>query len=161
MKKSLVLVVDDEKQYADLMAEAVRESDKYDAIAAYSGIDAFKVIEKNKTGFGKKKNKIGCILLDIKMPGMDGLQFMKKLRDEYGEMFKVILVTAYEDQEKWGKALDYAAVKYIRKPFREEYLLRSIDTAFTLPSAVAQLDMIRESVEREAEGYRRSDATSS
>lgn len=77
-------------------------------------------------------NKIKCIVLDIKMPEMDGLEFLKEWRqhESFMQLMPVILLTAHEDKEKWSKATSAVSgmvAGYLKKPLNEEELIATID----------------------------------
>ena len=107
-KKKRILICDDE--------EGVRESlnlileDDYDLEFASTGSDA---VEKVKT------SPFDCILLDIKMPGKDGLETLEEIREISPEV-KVIIVTGYQSVETASKAVKLGAVDYITKPFESD-----------------------------------------
>ncbi|MEI7751603.1 MAG: response regulator [Candidatus Omnitrophota bacterium] len=65
------------------------------------------------------------VLLDIQMPGMDGLQALKKIKELYPKV-KVIMVTAVETQEKIEEAMRLGADNYITKPLSLEYLEKDV-----------------------------------
>ncbi|KAF0133949.1 MAG: response regulator [Candidatus Saganbacteria bacterium] len=138
MGKPLVLVVDDEPDMANYIAKVVREAEKYNVVIAHNGKEAFEALEKNRSLFGLGDTLVGCVLLDIKMPEMDGLQFLEKLRKEYEKRIGVIIVSAYEDQEKWGKAMEGFVAGYLRKPFNNSNLLAYLDMFFTNPQFAIQ-----------------------
>ncbi len=131
MTKPLVLVVDDEVEYANKISTAVKSGDKYETVTAYSAREALAELKRNKSLFGLRPNRIRCILLDVKMPEMDGLQFLRQLRREYGDAIGVIVVTAFEDPEKWDAALDGAVAGYVKKPFDRQDLLGKLDEFFS------------------------------
>ena len=68
----------------------------------------------------------GCILLDIRMPGMDGLEVQQALRDK-GVMLPVIIMTGHGDVSLAVKAMKAGAIDFIEKPFEKETLLGAID----------------------------------
>ena len=68
----------------------------------------------------------GCILLDIRMPGMDGLEVQQALRDK-GVMLPVIIMTGHGDVSLAVKAMKAGAIDFIEKPFDKEMLLGAID----------------------------------
>jgi len=131
MAKPLIMVVDDEKAFADELSKSITLTGKYEAVAAYSAREAEESLRKNKGLFGIFNNRIRCILLDIKMPEMDGLQFLENLRREYKEMIPVIMVTAYEDEEKWDKATSGLIAGYVTKPLDKEKLIATLDRMFS------------------------------
>lgn len=131
MTKPLIMIVEDEKEVADEIADTIKSSKKYDTIIANSAKAAFDLLKKNKRMLGVMSNKIRCILLDIKMPEMDGLQFLEIMRKEYKEKLPVIMVTAYEDAEKWDKATNEFVAGYIKKPFKSADILGKLDRLFS------------------------------
>ncbi|MBU0672601.1 MAG: response regulator [Candidatus Margulisbacteria bacterium] len=131
MEKPLILVVEDETEYAQKIAKTVTSSDKYEAIIANSAIEALETLKKNKGLFGVFPNRVRCILLDIKMPEMDGLQFLENIRKDYEDSIEVIIITAYEDYEKWDRAIGGYVASYIKKPFDRQDLLDKLDTLFS------------------------------
>jgi two-component system response regulator FixJ len=68
----------------------------------------------------------GCILLDIRMPGMDGLEVQQTLR-EMGVALPVIIMTGHGDVSLAVKAMKAGAVDFIEKPFEKAVLLSSIE----------------------------------
>lgn len=71
----------------------------------------------------------GCILLDIRMPGMDGLEVQKALL-ERGVPLPVIVMTGHGDVGLAVKAMKAGAVDFIEKPFEKATLLSSLDEGF-------------------------------
>ena len=69
-----------------------------------------------------------CLILDVRMPGMNGLELQRHLAANHLAM-PVIFITAHGDEEARGRALNGGAVEYLLKPFSEEALLKAIDTA--------------------------------
>jgi len=132
MKKTVILVVDDDKDVADEIASSIVDSNKYNVLIAYSAKEALETIKKNRRRLSEERNNIGCIILDIKMPEMDGLEFLKKVRKEYHEdEMGVIMLTAYEDADKWEKATDGFVASYLKKPFKQEELMSTLDRFFS------------------------------
>ena len=68
----------------------------------------------------------GCILLDIRMPGMDGLEVQQSLRDA-GVLLPVIVMTGHGDVSLAVQAMKAGAVDFIEKPFEKQVLLGAID----------------------------------
>lgn len=127
MAKPLIMVVDDEVDVANSIANLIKDTKKYNVVTAYSADEALKHLSKNKLFMGLGGNRIRLIFLDIKMPGMDGLQFLEKIRNEFGEDIGVAMLTAWEDKEKWERATSGFIVNYIKKPFDSKELISTID----------------------------------
>jgi CheY-like chemotaxis protein len=130
MGKPLILVVDDEKHVADTIATIIRRTGRYEAMAVYSGGEALAEFSKNKIMLGIGGNNIRLAILDIKMPEMDGLQLLEKIRRQYSESIGVIMLTAFEDGEKWDRATSASVINYIKKPYDEKELIGTIDSFF-------------------------------
>jgi FixJ family two-component response regulator len=69
-----------------------------------------------------------CLVVDVQMPGMNGLQLQSHLAGE-GYSIPTIFITAYEDKESRGRALKAGAVAFLAKPFSDKQLLKSIRSA--------------------------------
>ena len=70
----------------------------------------------------------GCIVLDIRMPGMDGMELQKKLNEKHS-ILPIIFVTGHGDVPMAVDAMKEGAVDFIQKPYREEALLQKIEAA--------------------------------
>jgi FixJ family two-component response regulator len=69
-----------------------------------------------------------CLILDVRMPGINGLELQRKLLDSQS-VIPVIFITSHEDEMARLQALKDGAVDYLLKPFSEEALLKAIHTA--------------------------------
>ncbi|MDD4179863.1 MAG: response regulator [Candidatus Margulisbacteria bacterium] len=147
MAKPLIMVVDDEREVTNNLVEVINQTGKYEAIAAYSGKEALALLDKNRQLMGVLGNKVKLILLDIKMPEMDGLQFLERVRKEHDEdHIGVIMVTAYEDEEKWEKSTSGFVSGYVKKPIVKDDVLGALDRFFSQPDA--RYDMTLETFEK-------------
>lgn len=73
-------------------------------------------------------NILGCLILDIHMPGLDGWETLKRIV-ESGSKRQVILISADKDEEIGRKALAAGAMGYLQKPFTDQELVSLINTA--------------------------------
>jgi len=100
-----IMVVDDETEICDFVQSFFQDR-KFEVFTAHNGQEALILVELKNPDI---------ILLDMKMPGMDGLQTLKELRKrEYKG--KVIMVTAVEEPDKMESAKAFGAAEYITKP---------------------------------------------
>ncbi len=106
-----LLVVDDESEICEFLKSFFEER-SYNVIVANSGEQALDVV---------KQEKPQVVLLDIKMPGMDGLQALREIKTKFPKT-KVIMVTAIETRDKIEECLRLGADNYITKPLSLEYL---------------------------------------
>ncbi|MBD3426414.1 MAG: response regulator [Candidatus Omnitrophica bacterium] len=113
--KAKILVVDDEKTIRDIL-ETFLEKKGYEVATAAT---AEECLEKLKN----EKPKI--ILLDIRLPGMSGVEAIKKIR-RIDENVGVIMATAVLDEEVAKKTIEMGAADYIVKPFDLDYLEKTL-----------------------------------
>jgi FixJ family two-component response regulator len=72
-----------------------------------------------------------CMMLDVRMPGMNGLELQRRVAASYREV-KVIFITAHGDEATRSQALTNGAVDYLLKPFSDGALLHAIHVALNL-----------------------------
>ena len=106
-----LLVVDDEGEICEFLKSFFEER-SYHVVVANSGEQALERV---------KHEKPQVVLLDIKMPGMDGVQTLREIKTKYPKT-KVIMVTAIETRDKIEECLRLGADNYITKPLSLEYL---------------------------------------
>ena len=106
---------------------------------------AVKVYE-SATSFLEKYNPSlnGCIVTDVRMPEMDGLQLLRRLK-EIGVMLPVIIMTGHADVALAVEAMKIGAVDFIEKPFPDEVLLSAIRSALARQknAAAGDLEQVR------------------
>jgi len=101
-----VLVVDDEKEIRDLLSIYLTE-EGYEVISASTGDEAINLA---------KTQHPQVILMDVKMPGIDGVETCKRLKEgEETKLIPVIMVTAYQDRDV--EAYLEGADDFVNKPF--------------------------------------------
>jgi two-component system response regulator FixJ len=81
----------------------------------------------------------GCIVTDVRMPGMDGIELQRRLRAE-GNPIPVIVMTGHGDVALAVEAMKAGAVDFIEKPFDDEMLIASIKTALARRAGDRQRD---------------------
>jgi DNA-binding NtrC family response regulator len=116
--KPRVLLVDDEKEFIDTLTERMRTRD-LDVSATTSATEALSMAnEKN----------FDAIVLDLMMPGMDGIQALKAIKANHPEM-QVILLTGHGSLEKGIEAMKMGAMDFLEKPADIDKLTEKIKTA--------------------------------
>jgi DNA-binding response OmpR family regulator len=106
MGSERILVVDDEKNIRLTLTQAL-QSQNWETDTAVNGEEALAKLEKG--GFG-------VVLLDLKMPGMDGMEVLRRLAEQRPDV-RVIVITAYGTIESAVEAMKLGAVDYLQKPF--------------------------------------------
>src|SRR5438034_10291769 len=132
-----ILIVEDEVKVANALKEGL-EGEHYEAVIAHTGEDAF---------FRINTEQFDVILLDVMLPGRDGLQILTSIR-KHGIHTPVLLLTARDTLEDRVAGLNSGADDYLVKPFafaelvaRIRALLRRGRTSETLRLSVGDLDM--------------------
>ncbi|MBT3377421.1 MAG: sigma-54-dependent Fis family transcriptional regulator [Lentisphaerae bacterium] len=156
-----VLVIDDEVRYRQLYAETLRSAG-YGISTAGSAEEAEELVLASPPDM---------IVSDVRMPGMDGIQFLKRIAEEH-PLLPCLLITAYADIRDAVKALKLGAVDYLEKPVDLDELVAAVgDTLDTgsdggdteipadLRSGIVAESPIMQSVLRDAYQVSRSDAT--
>lgn len=106
MEKKKLLIVDDQMGIRILLLE-VFATEGYDTFQAANGRAALDIVTKHRPDL---------VLLDMKIPGMDGLEILKKIK-EYDRSIKVIMMTAYGELDMIKEATDLGALMHFTKPF--------------------------------------------
>ena len=118
MKKNPVLIVDDEKDLRKIIRYNL-EQEGIASIEAYDGNQAIDLLSKNPS----------LIILDIMMPGKDGYEVCKIIRDN-GSTVPIVFLTAMDREFDELKGLEVGGDDYIRKPFSPKILVARINSIF-------------------------------
>lgn len=97
----------------------------------------------------RNANMSGCLLLDVRLPGMSGMEMHTKLT-ESGFNLPIIIMTAHGDMPMVRKALKAGAFEFLIKPFRDEELLEAVEQAFVSDSVHRQAGTITNSIQARA-----------
>ena len=118
MENPRILICDDE--------EGIRESlklilsDHYDLVLTEDGPQCLDFLDKVKN--------LRLVLLDIKMPQINGLEVLEHIKEKRPDL-KVIVVTGYQSVEMASEAIHLGASGYITKPFKSEEILATVEKA--------------------------------
>ena len=127
-----ILIVDDEPNYLIVLSELLRD-ENYEVFTADSGISGLKIAGETD---------LDLVISDIKMPGMDGIELLGRLK-EFNRHLPVILITAYAEVEKAVEAMHLGAFTYLAKPFSNEQLLASVHKAVEHYGLVREIQRLR------------------
>ncbi len=117
-EKSRILVVDDNEEFCQNVADILGLKD-YEVAVAYDGFNALEMV---------KQNGFDLVLMDIKMPVMDGVETFKKVK-EMAPATPVIMVTAYAVEELIRQALREGAFGALKKPLDFNQVFELIERA--------------------------------
>jgi len=113
-----VLLVDDEKDFVEMLSLRLNESGER-VTAAYSGKECLESLEK--------KN-IDVVILDIKMPGMDGIETLREIKRRF-PLVEVIMLTGHGTTETAVQGMKLGAYDYLLKPAEFEDLTSKLEGA--------------------------------
>jgi len=113
-----LLLIDDEPDILRVLSISLK-ADGYDVVSAQNGPEGIAAFEKEKPDI---------VITDIKMPGMDGIEVLKKIKGLNTDT-EVIIITGHGDIENAIEALKHGASDYINKPIRDEALAIALGRA--------------------------------
>jgi len=114
----MVAVVDDDESYRLAVQRLLKSADV--PVRSFASAEDFL-----KSG---QQHETGCLIADIRMPGMSGLDLQAKLNAEHCPI-PIIFITAHGDEEMRLQAMRGGAVKFLAKPFDGAMLLESVRVA--------------------------------
>jgi len=118
-KKINLLMVDDEKDFLDSLAERLGNRD-FDVTTATEGKEAVKAA---------KKGNFDLAILDLNLPGMDGMEVLQILKKKH-KYLEVVILTGYGKIESAVEATKLGAFSFLEKPFDLEKLLEVLKEAY-------------------------------
>jgi len=114
----LISIVDDDDSFRNSLNNLIR-SVGFRA-QGFSSAEAF--LNSNQL------HDTACLILDVRMPGMSGLELQRQLVATNCRI-PIVFITSHGDDDARARALEAGAVDFLYKPFREETLLKAIDSA--------------------------------
>ena len=133
--KSTLLIVDDEKNLRDGLAEALG-MEGYEALTAADGQEAMKVLDERY---------IDLVITDLKMPRVSGMELLQYIKQRW-QNIPVIIITAHGDISEAVSAMQYGALEFITKPLDLEHLLKLTKNALEIRELSITNQELREEV---------------
>ncbi len=118
MKDKKILICDDERGIRESLKLIL--SDIYEIISAENSAQAIEKLDKNPD--------TKAVLLDIKMPGINGMQTLRQIRDKNNNV-PVVIITGYQSVETASKLLNTGAAYYVTKPFEADTIIDTVKKA--------------------------------
>lgn len=116
MEKRTVLFVDDEEKILKSLKRSLTD-EPYETLFAESGKEALEILQQKQ---------VHVIVIDIRMPEMDGLELLKIVKNEYPHVIRLVL-SAYSDKDTLLAAINHGEIfRYITKPWKFNEELRTI-----------------------------------
>lgn len=142
--RQTILIVDDHPDMTRFLERIIRSELHLETLSANSGEAALQMLDGNT---------VHCVLADMKMPGMDGMELLRAIR-ERDALLPVIIMTAYGAIETAVQAMKEGAYDFITKPFEEELLFHTIKRALEHKQLLRKnLDLERRLLEKEKETF--------
>ncbi len=113
------MLVDDEAPFVETMTKRLKKRD-LNVISAFSGPEALETLDKHQN--------VDVVILDVKMPGMDGLETLKKMKSAY-PIIEVVMLTAHATVESGIEGMKLGAFDYLMKPCDMEQLMGKVKEA--------------------------------
>jgi len=114
-----ILLVDDEKEFVDTLSERLKKR-KFDSAVVYDGARALESVESDQPD---------VVVLDLMMPGIDGLETLKRLKKSHPKI-EVIILTGHGSEKEEQNAAELGAFAYLQKPVNIELLARTMREAY-------------------------------
>jgi len=131
--KSVVLVVDDDKNICKMIEIHLRKEKSYEIRTATNGEACLKNIRESMPDL---------VLLDIQMPGIDGIETLKRIK-EIEPLIPVVMMSAHGTIEKAVESMKMGAYDFIQKPFESERLLVTVKNALLNSSLRREVDELK------------------
>lgn len=119
-----VAIVDDEEAIRKALSRLLRAS----------GLEAESYANGQEFLDAAAERRPDCVVLDLHMPGMSGLQVLRKLKAA-GQRLSIVVITAHDEPETRERCIDAGACAYLRKPLEDRLLLNAISAAMRSHSA--------------------------
>jgi len=117
--KQKILAIDDEIHMLKLLERIITEKTSYQILTVNNSLEIPKILEQET---------FELIITDLKMPGMDGLDILRMIKD-MNRQEEVIIITAFGSLETAIEALSKGVFDYITKPFKKEQIIFTVDRA--------------------------------
>lgn len=124
MNDKKILIVDDQFGIRILLTE-ILQSDGYTLFQASNGMQALEIVEEHEPDL---------VLLDMKIPGMDGLEILRRIK-EIKPATEVMMMTAYGELNMIKEAMRLGAQKHFIKPFDIDEVRKEIRESFSLTNS--------------------------
>jgi DNA-binding NtrC family response regulator len=134
-----ILAVDDEVHMLRLLERIISEKTPYSIVTTNSSLEVPRLLERES---------FDLILTDLKMPGMDGIDILRRVKEQ-GRREEIIIITAFGSLETAIEALSNDVFDYITKPFKKEQILFTVNKAMRWQQLKGETEAVGALFERE------------
>lgn len=118
-EKMKIMLVDDEERFLQTSQKMIAKRG-YEVLTAASGAECLKKLEEEP---------VHVVILDVKMPGMDGIETLKHIKQRF-PLMEVIMLTGHANTESAVEGMKLGATDYLAKPIEIEDLITKAEEAF-------------------------------
>lgn len=127
----LILIVEENESARRSLTDVLVEAG-YEVETAADGTEGFQKIQQKQ---------FDLVLLDVEMPGLNGLESLQHFRDGSGRP-RVVVMTAHNTPQNWSNALREQAFRYLAKPVQPEALLELVRSALASPDSALPIEVL-------------------
>jgi len=143
-----ILIVDDDPIVADSLSEFLA-NEGYDTASALNASEALHALDeadRESAQQHKHQRRYSCVLSDVAMPGMSGIELLRQIRDKHRDTV-VVMLTAYGTVETAVEAIREGAVDYLAKPIVDSELRLTLEKALRQQALLAENRQLRDRLE--------------
>lgn len=118
MKYNKILIIDDDFISIELLSSIIKRLG-YDFITSRNAMDAINIVNES--------NNIDCILVDLKMPTVSGVKFIKKIR-MLNNIINIIVITSYDSEEIKNLCIECGANNFLLKPININVIKKILES---------------------------------
>lgn len=137
-----VYIVDDDEAVRDALTLLLRSVGQ--SVAAFESALSF-------LDYCARNECRGCLVLDVRMPGMSGLELLQRLKEQACAL-PVIIITGHGDVPMAVEAMKQGAIDFLQKPFRDQALLDRIQQALAQATAQQRVQRDQDCIKQRLEG---------
>jgi two-component system NtrC family response regulator len=133
MDKKTIMVVDDDRNTRRLIEGILKKTGSYDVIQAANGEACLKKMDEEE---------IDLVLMDIQMPGIDGIETLQKIVERFGQL-PVVMMTAHGTIERAVSSMKQGAYDFVTKPFQGDRLKVTVKNALEANALETEVQSLR------------------
>jgi DNA-binding NtrC family response regulator len=140
IEKANILIIDDDESIRDSCSQVLKK-EGYTVKAAQNGNEGLKIF---------KQEFFHLVILDLKLPGLDGMEILSRIKAKYADT-PVIIITGYASIESAVEAMKRGAFNYLTKPFSPDQLRIAVNKALDSRKIIFENIYLREELEKKSE----------
>jgi len=139
----LVIVVDDDLSMREALSSLIRSA----GLRVETWASAAEFLDRLQRPVNCPISGPACLVLDVRMPGMGGLELQQRLAERSGRPWPIVFITGHGDIPMTVRAMRAGAIEFLPKPFSDQDLLGAIDLALAQARSAQHDEAARQSVQ--------------